>query len=106
MMFHIINALLLLPLDWISEMLPDILPLLSVIDCLCKMLPEIHSFEAFELEGKAVQYEYIRLVSAFWYDESFIVEHLFFFNTGYTGINIHEHQSVDLVRFTEFALHK
>lgn len=54
MMFHIINALLLLPLDWISEMLPDILPLLSVIDCLCKMLPEIQSFEAFELEGKAV----------------------------------------------------
>lgn len=53
-MFHIINALLLLPLDWISEMLPDILPLLSVIDCLCKMLPEIHSFEAFESEGKAV----------------------------------------------------
>lgn len=50
MMFHIINALLLLPLDWISEMLPDILPLLSVIDCLCKMLPEIQSFEAFELE--------------------------------------------------------
>lgn len=30
----------------------------------------------------------------------------FFFNTGYTGINIHEHQSVDLVRFTEFVLHK
>lgn len=54
MMFHIINALLLLPLDWISEMLPDILPLLSVIDCLCKMLPEIHSFEAFESEGKEV----------------------------------------------------
>lgn len=54
MMFHIINALLLLPLDWISEMLPDILPLLSVIDCLCKMLPEIQSFEAFESEGKEV----------------------------------------------------
>jgi hypothetical protein len=52
MMFHIMNALLLLPLDWISEMLPEILPLLSVIDQLCKLLPEIKTFEASELEGK------------------------------------------------------
>ncbi|XP_048738015.2 probable E3 ubiquitin-protein ligase HERC1 isoform X3 [Ostrea edulis] len=50
MMFHIMNALLLLPLDWISEMLPEILPLLSVTDQLCKLLPEIKMFEASELE--------------------------------------------------------
>ena len=52
MMFHIVNALLLLPLDWISELLPEILPLLSVIDQLCKLLPETESLEAAELEGK------------------------------------------------------
>ena len=51
-MFHIVNALLLLPLDWISELLPEILPLLSVIDQLCKLLPETESLEAAELEGK------------------------------------------------------
>nr|XP_022329995.1 probable E3 ubiquitin-protein ligase HERC1 isoform X2 [Crassostrea virginica] len=50
MMFHIVNALLLLPLDWISELLPEILPLLSVIDQLCKLLPETESLEAAELE--------------------------------------------------------
>lgn len=52
MMFHIVNALLLLPLDWISELLPEILPLLSVIDQLCKLLPETESLEEAELEGK------------------------------------------------------
>lgn len=54
MMFYIINVLLLLFLDWISEMLFDILFLFFVIDCFCKMLLEIYSFEVFELEGKVV----------------------------------------------------
>lgn len=54
MMFYIINVLLLLFLDWISEMLFDILFLFFVIDCFCKMLLEIQSFEVFESEGKEV----------------------------------------------------
>lgn len=51
MLYHILHALVLLPIQRIHPLLHELMSLLSKLDTLCKLLPQIQALEVAELEG-------------------------------------------------------
>lgn len=51
-LFHMLHALLLLPMEKVSPIMHELMSMLSTLDQISRILPEVEAIEAIELENR------------------------------------------------------